>query len=112
MLRNETPACSPDRYPLLQSRDDLSDLGQEWDGISINQLVGLTSTSIYTVPTVTLKGPGVTAKNNRAVMSYYPSFATQVFARTGDSPGVLNGGEFATFQDVSGFFANSGVLIR
>lgn len=99
------------RFKLLQSRDDLSDLGQEWDGISINQLVGLTSTSIYTVPTVTLKGPGVTAKNNRAVMSYYPSFATQVFARTGDSPGVLNGGEFSAFQDVSGFFANSGVLI-
>ncbi|MCB1229221.1 MAG: hypothetical protein KDN19_03080 [Verrucomicrobiae bacterium] len=96
---------------LVSSNRDLGSLGAEWDGIMVNSTLGITTASSYTAVTVSLKGTGVTGANNRAVLRTYPNLATVAFARTGDSPAVLNGTQLATFQDVVGFAAGGGIGI-
>ncbi len=96
---------------LVSSHRDLSGLGAEWDGVMVNSTLGVTTSSLYTAVTVSLKGTGVTGANNRAVLRTYPNLATEAFARTGDSPAVLNGAQFASFQDVVGTAATGGVVM-
>ncbi|MCB1063429.1 MAG: hypothetical protein KDN20_10985 [Verrucomicrobiae bacterium] len=96
---------------LTKSREDLSDLGPSWSGVTVNTVLGPLSWPGGTAANVSLKGVGVNGTNNRAILRFNYLLPVEVVARTGDDTiPVMAGAQISTILDAVGF-GTDGVAI-